>query len=187
MSELENMIEYAKTVLSEKRYYHSVCVMKKAEEIARMYGEDVGKAKKCGILHDIAKEMSKEELLKYSKENGLEVNDVEELKPGLLHGKVAGDIAKKKYNIDNDMTDAIAYHTTGKENMSLLTKIIYISDAISEDRKYDNVNTIYEICKKSIDEACLLLMDLTIKDKIDEKKLIHENTIKARNYILKNK
>lgn len=183
----EEIIGYVKSILSEKRFFHSECVMKRAKELAEIHGADVEKAEICGILHDLAKEMKKSELLEYAIKNGLEVNEVEEIKPGLLHGKVAGHIAKNKYNIDEEMVEAISYHTTGKEDMKLLTKIIYIADAVGEDRKYDNVPELYEMSKKSLDEACLMLMEWTIREKLDDKKMIHESTIKARNYILKNK
>lgn len=184
---IEEIIKEVKDILSEKRFYHSECVMKRAEELAEIYGADIEKAKICGILHDLAKEMKKTDLLEYALKNNIEVNEVEEKSPGLLHGKVAGHIAKNKYGIDDEMVEAISYHTTGKENMKLLTKIIYIADAVGEDRKYDNVPELYNLSKVSLDEACLLLMEWTIKEKIEEKKMIHESTIKARNYILKNK
>lgn len=184
---IDEIIEYVKSILSEKRFYHSMCVMERAEELAEIYGADKEKAKICGILHDLAKEMKKPELLEYARKNNIEVNEIEERSPGLLHGKVAGHMAKEKYDIDEEMVEAISYHTTGKENMKLLTKIIYIADAVGKDRKYENVPELYEMSKKDLDEACLMLMDWTILEKIEEKKMLHESTIKARNYIIKNK
>ena len=119
---IEEIIKEVKDILSEKRFYHSECVMKRAEELAEIYGADIEKAKICGILHDLAKEMKKTDLLEYALKNNIEVNEVEEKSPGLLHGKVAGHIAKNKYGIDDEMVEAISYHTTGKENMKLLTE-----------------------------------------------------------------
>lgn len=94
------------------------------------FGENIEEAKKVGIIHDIAKEFSDEEKLAYAQENGIEIDSVEQAHPGLLHGKIGADIAKKKFRFSEKMCQAIKYHTTGGKNMSLLDKILYVSDAI---------------------------------------------------------
>ena len=66
---IEEIIKEVKDILSEKRFYHSECVMKRAEELAEIYGADIEKAKICGILHDLAKEMKKTDLLEYALKN----------------------------------------------------------------------------------------------------------------------
>ena len=127
---MEEMQEYVRQNLSEKRYYHSICVMKKCEELSLHYKQDVEEAKKVGLIHDIAKELSDEEKLSYAQENNIEVDSVEEAHPGLLHGKIGADIAKKKFGFSEKMCQAIKYHTTGGKNMSILDKILYVADAI---------------------------------------------------------
>ncbi len=126
-AEIETIV---KNTLSEKRYYHSVCVMQKCEELAEIYGVDKETARKVGLVHDIAKEMSEEEKLAYAKENQLAVNEVEQKHVGLLHAKIGADIAKKKFGFTEEMGKAICYHTTGGKNMSMLDKILFVSDAI---------------------------------------------------------
>lgn len=79
--ELPEIQAYVKQTLSEKRYYHSICVMERCEELAKHYGQNIEEAKKVGILHDIAKEMSDEEKITYAKENDLEINQVEQNHP----------------------------------------------------------------------------------------------------------
>lgn len=125
--EIEQIV---KNTLSEKRYYHSICVMKKCEELAEIYGIDKEVAKKVGLAHDIAKEMTDEEKIKYAKENGIPINDVEQIHAGLLHAKIGSDIAKKQFGFTNEMCRAISLHTTGGKNMDLLDKILFVSDAI---------------------------------------------------------
>jgi len=127
---MDKICEYVKQNLSEKRYYHSVCVMKKCEELAKHFGENIEEAKKVGLIHDIAKELSDEEKLSYAKENDIEIDPVELKHPGLLHGKIGADIAKKKFGFSEKMCQAIKYHTTGGKNMSILDKILYVADAI---------------------------------------------------------
>ena len=123
-----------KKILSEYRFTHSVGVAKKAVELAKIYGVDEEIAKKIGIAHDVAKEMTDEEMLKYAISNNIETDEIESAKPSLLHGKIGADIALKKYGFTKDMANAIKWHTTGKENMSMLEKIIYVADKIEENR-----------------------------------------------------
>ena len=121
--------------LSEKRYNHSIGVMKKAEELAKLYKVNINKAKLVGLAHDIGKELSKEDKLKYVKENNIEIDRIEKINVGLLHGKIGADICKKRYDFTEDMQDAIKFHTTGNKDMDLLAKIIFVADKIEEGRK----------------------------------------------------
>ena len=117
VEELLNKInEDIKKELSEKRYNHSVGVMKKAEELAKIHGVDVNKAKLVGLAHDIGKELSSDDKLKYCSEHGIFVDDIERQNTGLLHTKIGADICKRRYGFTQDMQDAIKYHATGNEN-----------------------------------------------------------------------
>ena len=103
------------------------------------YGENPEIAKLIGIAHDIAKEMTDEEYLKYVEDNNIKIDEVEKINTKLLHGKVGADICKKKYNFNEQMQNAIKYHTTGNINMDNMAKIIYIADKIEDTREYDGV------------------------------------------------
>ena len=94
MEKIEKIQEDVKQAMSEKRYLHSIGTMKKAEELAKIYGENAEEARLVGLVHDIAKEMPKEEILNYIKTNQIEVDEIESKQLGLLHGKIAADIAK---------------------------------------------------------------------------------------------
>mgnify|MGYP003263460418 FL=1 len=175
-----------KEILSEFRFTHSLGVVKKAVELAKQYGEDEEIVKKVAIAHDIAKEMKNEELIKYANENKIEIDEVEKINPSLLHGKVGADIVAKKYNFTEDMKNAIKWHTTGRENMTMLDKIIYVADKTEENRKDTkfNLEKSRELSKKDIDEAILFLMDEFIEYNIRIGRVFHPETIKARNYLL---
>lgn len=88
-----------KSVLSEYRFIHSLGVAKKAVELAKFYGVEEETAKKIGIAHDIAKEMTDEEMLEYVKTNNIEIDEIETVKPSLLHGKIGADIATKNMGL----------------------------------------------------------------------------------------
>lgn len=183
--EIENDV---KSVLSEYRFTHSLGVVKKAVELAKIYGLQEETAKKVGIAHDIAKEMTDEEMLEYVKNNNIRIDEIETVKPSLLHGKIGADIAAKKYGFTNDMANAIKWHTTGRENMSMLEKIIYVADKIEENRKGTrfDIEKSRELSKQNIDEASLFLMNESIDYNIKKDAIIHPKTIEARNDLLLN-
>ena len=177
-----------KNILSEYRFTHSVGVAKKAVELAKIYGVDEEIAKKIGIAHDVAKEMTDEEMLKYAISNNIEIDEIESAKPSLLHGKIGADIALKKYGFTNDMANAIKWHTTGRENMSMLEKIIYVADKTEENRKGTrfNLEKSRELSTQNIDETLIFLMNEFITYNVKNEWLIHPETIKARNDLLLN-
>ena len=165
--------------------------MKKAEELALIYGVDVNIAKLTGLAHDIGKEYSDEEMLKYAKENNIEVDSVEEVNVGLLHAKIGADICKKKYNFTEEMQNAIKYHTVGNENMDLLAKIIFVADKTEEGRNYkkeeknEQLQKVRELSKIDINEALLYEIDSSLIYTIQKHKLVHTDSILTRNKLLK--
>ncbi len=192
INELLNRINNdLKNALSEKRYKHSLGVMKKAEELALIYGIDINTAKLTGLAHDIGKEFSDEEMLKYVKENNIQVDNVEAVNVGLLHAKIGADICKKKYNFTIEMQNAIKYHTVGNENMDLLAKIIFVADKTEEGRNYkdeaknEQLQKVRELSKKNLDEALLYEIDSSLIYTIQKHKLVHTDSILTRNKLLK--
>lgn len=177
-----------KKILSEYRFTHSVGVAKKAVELAKIYGVDEEIAKKIGIAHDIAKEMTDEEMLEYAKTNNIEIDEIETVKPSLLHGKIGADIAAKKYGFTEDMVNAIKWHTTGRKNMSMLEKIIYVADKTEENRKGTrfNLEKSRELSTQNIDATLIFLMNEFITYNVINEWLIHPETIDARNDLLLN-
>lgn len=184
---LNEIQEYIKGQLSEKRYYHSTCVMERSRQLAIKFGADVEIAEKIGMAHDVAKEMTEEEKLNYVKENNIEIDDTEKENTGLLHAKIGKDIAIKKFGFSESMGEAIANHTTGNKNMDIYSKILFIADRTSKDRNFEDLEYLNELVNKGIDEAVLYILDKKIKLQIEKRASIHINGIIARNYILKEK
>ena len=182
--DIEKILEDVKNTLSEKRYIHSIGVMKQAEYLAKKYGQDVEIAKAVGIVHDIAKELTEEEKIKYVEENKIEIDEIEKINIGLLHAKIGADICKKKYNFTEEMQNAIKYHTTGNENMDTLAKIIFVADKTEENRKYDDLQTVQKLADEDLDKCILYILDYMLVDNVKKQKLIHPDSIKIRNKIL---
>lgn len=182
--DIEKILEDVKNTLSEKRYIHSIGVMKQAEYLAKKYGQDVEIAKAVGIAHDIAKELTEEEKIKYVEENKIEIDEIEKINIGLLHAKIGADICKKKYNFTEEMQNAIKYHTTGNENMDILAKIIFVADKTEENRKYDDLQTVQKLADEDLDKCILYILDYMLVDNVKKQKTIHPDSIKIRNKIL---
>jgi len=183
---IDEMREKLKLALTEKRYKHSIGVMQTAVSLARHYGADVEKTAIAGLLHDCAKNYSKSEMLELCERFGIDLDSISRESTGLIHGFLGAVIADKYYGVtDSEIYDAIYYHTVGKPDMGLITKIIYIADGIEPNRSYEGVDRIRDMAFEDIDRALILQIDSTIKSVISRGALIHTNTIETRNFYLK--
>lgn len=185
---MQNMTEINRelqTRLSSKRYRHSIGVAEEAERLAERYGADEKQAYLAGLIHDCAKEVSESETLRLLKEFGIACDAVALHTPKILHGPLGACIAKRDFQVeDEEVLDAVRYHTTGKAGMSLLAKIIYIADYIEPNRTYPDVEKLRKLTYKDIDAAILFGIDYTIQEKIAHQGLIHPETLECRNDIL---
>lgn len=128
-----------------KLYEHSLRTMEQAEKLARHYGIDVEKAKIAALLHDCGKKMTKG-------------ND------NLTHSKIGRDIAKDVFGVmDDEILNAISYHTTGRENMTMLDKIVFIADKIEPKRNYEGIEELKEIAYTNIDKAIIKSLESTLE------------------------
>lgn len=136
-SELEKIRRAMEKELSAGRYIHTLGVSYTAASLAMAHGEAMEKAMTAGILHDCAKSMHGSELVAICEKAHLNVTAVERSNPtALLHAKAGAYLAEHKYGVtDEDILNAIRYHTTGRPDMSRLEKIIYIADYIEPGRK----------------------------------------------------
>lgn len=186
MMELEKIKTILSQSLSEKRYRHSLGVAEEAVRLAEHYGEDPQRAYLAGLVHDCAKEIGGEEAIRLLKEDfGITPDAMSVQMPRLLHGVLGACMAQSRFGIyDAEILDAIRYHTTGKANMGLLAKIIYIADYIEPGRTYRDVDLLREITYRDIDEAILFGIDFTIRDLVDKGRTIHPDTVHCRNDLL---
>ncbi|MBE6081273.1 MAG: HD domain-containing protein [Tissierellaceae bacterium] len=168
-----------------KRYIHSVGVMETSVKLSKIYNCNTDKARMAGLLHDCGKLQDKKNYLKMIDDFDIILDNVMEHNTDLIHGPLGAKIAEKVYDVhDKEILSAIYYHTTGKENMSLLEKIVYIADYIEPNRDFEGVERVRELAFVDLNESLIQSMDNTIKYIVDKKILIHLDTIKARNYLI---
>ena len=185
---IERIKKDLKEMLSEHRYNHSIGVMNKAIELAKIYGIDEDKAALAGLTHDIAKEIPEEEALKIVKKNNIKLDEAERLNTRLLHGPLGAFIAKEKYGADEQIQNAIKYHAISYYKMDLLAKITYIADKTEETRKSSPIIEVWrKIASKDIDQAIIMHINYILQKKIEENGLIPTATIETRNKLLMDK
>ncbi len=154
-----------KDVMTKARYEHTLGVEFTAASLAMRYGIDIDKAEIAGLLHDCAKCIDDEDKLDDCKKYKIELTDVEKRNPFLIHSKLGAVYANKLYGIDDEeIISAIRFHTTGKPDMTLLEKIIFIADYIEPGRdKAPNLKEIRKMSFIDIDEAMYMVLRDTIK------------------------
>ncbi len=186
---IETIEKKIKEMLPQKRYRHSLNVANCAVKLSEIYGYNKEKAYIAGITHDCAKYLNKEEVKYYVDKYKIDLDELEKDNLALSHSLIGSYIAKYEFEInDEDILSAIRYHTTGKENMNLIEKIIYIADLIEEDRSFPEVELLRELVyNNELDKALLISFNNTIKFVIDNNQVIHTRTVNARNYLIKNK
>lgn len=184
-----NIEEYTKIIrerLSDYRFYHSLCVAESAKKLAIQYGADVQKAEVAGILHDVCKEATKEEQLELIEKAGMVITDFEKAQKKFYHQISGSAYAKVVLGIDDEeILNSIRYHTTGRDNMSLMEEIVYLADFISDDRDYDDIDNIRAEAEKGKEFGLLYATKYTILSNVKKDSLLHPDTIDAYNWILK--
>ena len=151
--------------LDENRYEHTLGVMFTCASLAMVHGYDLKNAQVAGLLHDSAKCIPNKKKLKICAEHHIPVSDFEKEHPFLLHAKLGAYIAKAKYNVtDKEILSAITYHTTGKPDMTMLEKIVYIADYIEPARnKAPRLTEIRRLAFEDLDECMYEILKDTLE------------------------
>lgn len=169
--------------IGEKRFLHSLRVADCAKELAKIHNCDENKAYTAGFFHDCGKIRDLEKLKEKFVRAGFQIKDDFIHAPQIIHSYYGAYLTKKRYNIDDDdIINAITFHTTGRANMSDLEKIIFLADYIEPMRNFSGVDKARELAKESLDEAMLFALDNTLLFLIKNGEYIAIDTVKARNY-----
>ncbi len=175
---LENEI---KGLLTDKRRKHTEGVMKAADELALRFGADREKARIAALCHDIFRGRDNETLNALIDEFGIDKRYTD--RPELSHSKLAAAALKRDYGIDDeDILNAVSYHTTGRAGMSKLEKTVFLADAIEEGRDYPGVDGLRKAAGQDLDRACLLSLRGTLaflREQGKDDSVIDRDTLEA--------
>lgn len=175
-------------LIGEKRFEHTLRVADEAQRLANRYGVDIEKAKLAGLFHDCAKIRDLDLLLEKCREYNLELTHDMHFSPQIIHSFLGAEIAKKRYGIDDEeVLNAIRFHTTGRANMTMLDKVIYLADYIEPMRNFNGVERARKLSYEDIDLAMLESLNNTILFLAKDMNYIARYTFDARNYLLEMK
>lgn len=183
--DIDAITEQLKGELDEARYQHSVNVMEASTALARHYGADGEKARLAGILHDCGKNYKGDVARYYIQRIGYQADPIEWTQTRLLHGIIGEHLAKTVYGVkDEDVLNAIRWHTTGRAGMSELEKIIFVADYIEPLRNFDGIEAIRAAAYENLDRCVVLCADSTIEYILKKGVLLHGRTVETRNFSL---
>ena len=184
--DIEEIKKLLKEKLDEYRYIHSEGVAEAAKALAKRYGEDEERAYLAGLVHDITKNTPKDEQLQIIKNGGIILNSEEMNNPKLWHAISGSAYIRKELHIDDEeIINAVRYHTTGKDSMTVFEKIIYIADFISAERTFDGVEYMRKLAFEDLDKAAMFATDFCIPDLVRKRQVLHIDSVRLYNELIR--
>ncbi len=197
---LDALRESVEKNMSEKRFRHTAEVEKMIVRLGKLYApEKIGELRAAALLHDITKEYSMDRQLLICAEHGLSV-DVDDLRaPKTFHARTAAAMIPELYpNFACDtVLTAVRYHTTGREDMSICEKLLYLADYIDMSRTFADCVELRECFFEGhpedmsdaermthLNNTLILSFDMTVRGLLADGSVISRDTIAARNYLV---
>ena len=171
------------SMVRAKRIPHIMGTEEEAVRLAKRWGVDEMLARRAAILHDCTKYLELDEQLALCRQYGVELDELEQRAVKLLHSKTGACIARHVFGEDEQVYQAIFWHTTGKADMSMAEKVIYLADYIEPTRDFDGVEPLRALAYEDIDKALLMGMEMTIEEMKQRGNPIHQNTQAARDWL----
>lgn len=171
------------SMIRAKRIAHVKGTEEEAVRLAQRWGADEEKARRGAILHDCTKYWDMEKQLRTCEKYGIVLDDLERQGVKLLHAKTGACVARDVYGVDDDVYEAIFWHTTGKEDMTLLEKILYIADYMEPNRDFPGVERLRELAYQDLDQAVLLGNEMSIQEMEERGLPVHPNTVRSRDWL----
>ena len=171
--------EQAYAMLKPQRIPHVRGVEAEAESLARRWGTDTEKAAAAGILHDITKKLDLNQQLILCEKYGIITDKLERTNEKLLHAKTGAAVARGRFGVCDEVYEAIKWHTTGKPDMSMQEKVLYMADYIEPTRDFDGVERLRTLAYEDIDAAMETGLRMSLEDVAGRGQQPHENSVAA--------
>ena len=180
----EKLRDLSLSLHKKSRVPHAEGVCETAREMAKRFGGDDNLAARAGILHDVTKALNKTQQLALAEKLGVQLTEFERQNPQLLHAKTGAAAARALFGECEEVASAIAWHTTGKPDMTKLEKIVYLADMIEPNRSYPTVDEIRAAAERDLDEGTLLALERTIAFLQEQGTAVCEDSSFARDFLL---
>lgn len=179
--DIEALLQQTKLTLPTARFEHTIRVHDTAVRMATQRGINIDKVRVAAILHDYCKFWSKDQLAKWIQDHKLPA-DLFDYHHALWHAPVGAEVAAVLFGIDDEeILQAIRYHTTGRPRMSPVEKVIFVADLIEPGRQFPKVEILREYAEQDLDLAVLKALDSTICFLIEKGQKVYPLTMLARN------
>lgn len=165
--------------VDERRLAHVIGCENEAVSLAEEWGEDPELAAEAGILHDITKRCSGEEQLNLCEKYGIIIDNFERNDPRLLHARTGAALARELFGVGDEVYGAIRWHTTGKPDMSVFEKIIYLADYIEPTRDFPGIEELRILAEEDLDRAMALGLKMTIDEVQRSGREVYHDTLEA--------
>lgn len=175
----------ALSYLKPKRMPHVLGTEETAAKLADLYGADETEARVAALLHDCTKKQEMEEQLALCAHYGLTLDEIEQHALKLLHARTGAEIARDVFGVNDNVYQAIRWHTTGKADMTLLEKIIYMADYIEPTRSFTDLTELRALTYENLDRGLLLGLEMAIEDLQGMGNPVYHHTVEARDYLKK--
>ena len=156
--------EKAHLQLNPLRIPHVDACEAEVQLLAKHWGVDADDAREAAILHDITKKLDFSQNMCIIAEHGKDFNNIKKHEEKLLHSITGALLAKSEYGVSDNVASAIKWHTTGKSQMSMLEKIVYIADYIEATRDFPGVDNLRRLAYEDIDKAMVTGLEMTVSD-----------------------
>lgn len=180
---LDALREAAINLLNTRRVAHVLGCSETAAKLARRYGASERDAARAGLLHDITKALPPDAQLRLCQKYDILITDFERANPKLLHAKTGAAVARHIFGENDAICDAICWHTTGKAEMTLLEKILYLADYMEPNRRFPGVELLREQVEQDLDQALYTALEMSVQSIEEKGALLDENSRQARDYM----
>ena len=150
--------------MKPKRIPHVAGCEAEAVRLAERWGANADEAREAAVLHDITKHLELDDQLQLCRKYDIMTDTIEAEEVKLLHAKTGAAVAREVFGMSQSVHDAIQWHTTGRADMTLLEKIIYIADYIEPTREFEGVDTLRSLAYSDIDQAIIRGLRMSIED-----------------------
>lgn len=179
----EQLRPIAMSYLKYKRMAHVRGTEEEAIRLAQRYGADVTEARVAALLHDCTKKLNMEEQLALCEQYGVQLDALEQKALKLLHAKTGAEIARDVFGVNDAVYEAIKWHTTGKADMTLLEKVIYLADYIEPTRDFHGVEELRKTVYEDLDAGLAMGLEMTIEEMEEMGNPVHEKTLEALRFL----
>ena len=181
----EELRPIALSFLKPKRMPHVLGTEQEAIRLARRYGADETDARIAALLHDCTKKLDMEQQLALCRRYDIRLDELEQHALKLLHAKTGAAVARDIFGVKDAVYEAIRWHTTGKPDMTLLEKVIYLADYIEPNRDFPGVERLRRAVYDDLDKGLLMGLSDTIDEMERMGNPVHHDTLEARDFLLR--